>query len=272
MSFAQAVCGRLSTCDAPLVAVVYGDAQACVAQNTASCMHTLQTRDTSGTPAGIALCADAMKTLECGALLDHTPPPACQLAKGPRADGAACTLDAQCASTRCKWLATSPCGTCAAPAQREEACLANSDCAPALVCTQDGFCRAPSLANAACDATRPCAHPLSCAAGRCVAAITQGATCSSSADACDRYAGLVCDPTSHCSPWTTAKTGERCRDPLRGELVCTAGASCSDGPSAICQGPLAEGGACNPSTGPKCHAPALCVQGRCTVPNDEACR
>jgi hypothetical protein len=275
MYFAHTLCMRLRNCSPRLVDAVYGEVQACTDRTTAACLFGITTPDAVSSGAGIRGCTDAITDLACSGLLENGMPDICQLAPGARVDGTPCGSDAQCMSTRCARAAASDdCGLCAALADAEQACVANTDCKRGLTCSADGRCRAPAPAGAACDAMHVCQYPLNCIQGRCAPGLMSGEACTATEDHCGVYAGLACAPSGKCEAWTNAAVGAACGYTDRGWAACTASASCSAAVSGgVCRAALPDGAACSAagSDALPCLAPARCVRGTCTFAAATVC-
>ena len=272
--FAQTLCERLGVCAPALVTRVYGDSIGCVSRNNLGCLTRQRTPDVISSAAGLSACTQQLSSLECGALLDNALPAVCQLAPGARANGRACSDDAQCASTRC---ARARCRVRrVSGARRRRAAVSSWQrlCA-GLVCTSDLLCRRPAGLDASCDARHPCAFPLTCAALRCSAPLALGSACEPASDRCDRYAGLACDTQSaRCRSWLQAPPGQACGYTGAGWAECSASGSCRTAPGAsagLCEGPLPDGASCVEGTTSGCLTPARCVAGMCRLPAPEDC-
>jgi hypothetical protein len=168
--YAIGTCQTYARC-APTLVESYGSMDGCQAALTDACTYNLQQPDVLGSGAGAAACGTLMTQLDCNDLLNNELPGGCQAPAGRRGDGAACTVGAQCASTRCQRdtpAATS--GTCAEPALLAQPCFALTDCAQGLICGTQGRCIALAQAGQACGDTQPCRAPWLCLNGLCAAA------------------------------------------------------------------------------------------------------
>jgi hypothetical protein len=265
--FADMLCTKLASCSASLVQSIYGELSICAARNAASCRASLQPTAGTAASAAIAGCTHALDTVRCDELLDHALPAACQLAPGPRAEGAPCNSAAQCASTRCTYSPGVACGVCAPLAALGGACAADSDCPSGAICG-GGMCRVPGPTEAPCDSAQRCAYPGVCAAGRCVAAIGFGSPCSFTEDRCDRNAGLFCGVSGTCEAWLNSASGGACNQTAAGWAACSGGSSCI---ANRCEGPLPDGSPCVPDQAPFCLAPAQCLGGVCALASAVSC-
>jgi hypothetical protein len=272
--FARAMCARLEACSTFLVVGSYGSADACIARTASTCVDGLALPDSAATAFGIAGCAAALSGVSCNALFENALPEACSLVAGARVDGAACVVDAQCASTRCARTAGSTrCGSCAARASNEGQCVANTDCERGLICASDNKCRTPAAPGASCDTTHPCGLPWVCSAGTCQPALELGAACDPTADRCDPYAALSCDyNTQHCAGWARSAAGQACGYTAQGLLACVGSATCqlADEWQGTCRAPAADGGACQTDDA-SCLAPAQCRDGVCVLGSGGDC-
>jgi hypothetical protein len=267
LGFADTLCTKLASCSAARVRSVYGELDVCTARTAASCLASLGGAEGTAASAAIAGCTFALDSGGCDALLDHALPDACQLAPGPRADGATCNSAAQCASTRCAYVVDALCGVCTPLAALGAACTSDGDCPSGAICG-GGACRVPSPTGAACDAAQRCAYPGVCAAPGCVAAIGLGEPCSLSDDRCDRQAGLFCGAAGRCEPWLNSQPGEACDQTPAGWAACSGGSSCI---ANRCEGPIPDGSPCVPDQAPFCLAPAQCLGSVCTLASAVSC-
>jgi hypothetical protein len=265
--FGDMLCTKLADCSPSTVRSIYGDLGVCAARNAESCRAGRQAVEGTVASAAIAGCTHALDSVRCDALLGHALPAACQLAKGPRADGAACNSPAQCASTRCAYVPGATCGVCTPLAGLGGVCATDGDCGFGEVCAAGG-CSVPGVVEAPCDPVHPCARPWVCAAGICSSSLGLGEPCSFAADRCDRDAGLFCGTSSRCEPWLNHRAGEGCNQTPAGWAACSGGSSCIGD---RCEGPLPDGSPCVSDRAPFCLAPAQCLGGVCALSSAVSC-
>ena len=295
-ALATARCQKLDACTGGLYTHEhFGDLATCVTREARSCTAALAAADTSATPASFEGCAAAIPASACADLFGGTNIQACLAAPGARADGTACSFNAQCKSTWCSVAQGVACGTCAERPAGGAPCRIEADCGGrGLFCAKSNTCALPVAASGVCDDSHPCGVGLSCVgqrkaqAGTCVAlAQTVGAACDTRREtgpACQGNRGLYCTNDGVCAADTLAAAGALCGKLLDGdagaddagdggdagikgrpftEAICVGGAAC-DPASAIrgtCAAPAADGAACDRENGPPCLAPARCVTG-----------
>jgi hypothetical protein len=155
-------------------------------------------------------CVDATAVQSCDRTADdvRSPPEACsRMFGGTLAGGAACSIDAECASGTCEMPVTCPeigccvgsCRAAQAPGGAGATCARSRDCAGGLICAQDRTCRAPARAGEDCRADGECAaglaciNPLSTMPGTCRALPHVGQPCPYGSCADE---GLRCDNVS----------------------------------------------------------------------------
>lgn len=166
-AYALGTCQSYARCSPQLIAA-YGSLEACQDQLAGSCTHSLQQPDVLGTGAGAEACGVSMSGLDCGALWNGQLPLECLPGSGRRGDGAACSVGAQCASTRCrKVVPESATGSCEEPSGLGQACLGFGDCSPTLICGPSQTCIWLARAGQPCSELQPCEAPLYCNEGVC---------------------------------------------------------------------------------------------------------
>jgi hypothetical protein len=230
-----------------------------------SCVARLELPGTSLTAASLEACAAAADATPCDATLR---PAACIVSPGARADGAACSDDAQCRSTRCaRRFGTAPdggpatvpaCGTCSPAGAAGEPCAAGvgDGCADGTRCVASHGARVCTAVTAVgqgepCDdLARVCAAGLTCdsARARCVRAVPHGDTGASQIVVAWAEPGAVCGDSSPC-------------------LV-----GACPGSSGVCPRVLPDGAACvafDPAT--TCGLSSACMDGRCAVEYSVPC-
>jgi hypothetical protein len=293
---AKARCQRIDACTNGLgVAARYADEATCEVRQKDACVKALAAPETANTPTNVAECADDLKVTTCTDLLDGNPYGACIPPAGPREDGAACGVSAQCKSTFCAIAPGAACGTCAELPKEGDSCV-DFGCPRGMFCAGIAkVCRHWAAAGAECDhVDHPCDRGLSCVgatnstSGTCQpAAQSPGVACDpklATGSGCDRNVGLYCDATSKtCVEAKWAKAGEPCGVTAAGEYTaCLAGARCETAQGSkvgTCAAATADGAACDSIKGVDCVAPAKCVgsavdggvAGTCTLVDPASC-
>ena len=266
----------------------YGDLAACEARQKEECLLRLEAPGTSLDVAQLVDCAGALPTFACADFLNAELPSACGPKPGAVADGGACAVGAQCASTYCMSPSDQACGTCAPAPKAGDSCADDTGCGAGagLRCAPtSGLCVVPGQVGAACVEDQECRNELSCVVptagmpGTCqTAGAAVGAACDAQAKTapdCDRNQGLRCN-AGQCAAVTFAGNGEACGGTIG--AVCEANGNCL-GASGMktCIAAVADGVACDREAGPPCEAPAHCygdgtsTAGVCGLPAAAAC-
>jgi hypothetical protein len=178
----------------------YGSKATCVARQTLNCTNALNAPQNANNPTQVGMCVVALVGTSCTDFFDNEPPAACTPA-GPRAAGASCTFNGQCASAHCNGTKGSVCGTCGdAPANGAD--CSGSTCANGDRCVGATTTCQPIVASGGtCDTGHPCDRGYSCVGentktmtpGTCgAAATTIGAPCGGTMPGCDGTRGLYC--------------------------------------------------------------------------------
>ncbi len=255
--YAYAYCGHLQTCSPTALETRFGNAKACEAIEEAQCTNAATAPSSSFTLGGKAACTQALADWDCSDFLHSAnAPPACQTAPGPLAEGAVCSVAAQCQTGFCGVPAGSGCGTCL-PVPQAGASCAVIQCPNGLLCTGTPLiCTAYVGAGVACSSTVPCNTGLSCVGGTCQPAVTvAGAPCVFDGAGCDFFSGLACNAQSAtCQTARLEGPGDACGVVENQNASCIMG-SC---PRGACVADVPPGGACN-LTGPECLSPSHCV-------------
>jgi hypothetical protein len=273
---ANDLCSKLQSCYPFLIQYDYGDMAACATANAQTCPDSVQANGSTTTGSDVEACAQAYASASCTALASNQPPSACQL-HGTLSAGQACGSDLQCSGqSYCNIPAGQACGVCAAQGAAGATCKsADSACQAGLVCTGSGTktCALPGAQGATCDTTHPCQAALSCVNGTCAAGLAAGEKCSTTAQNCDLTQGLICNAQSVCAKITLASPGSTCGLVSGSYVLCSGGASCVTGQNGMgtCSASAANGQACGADAG-ACMAPAVCVNGLCTVPDATSCK
>ena len=205
------------------------DGQRCVARHAA------------GEPCDDGVCVDG---LVCGPAATCAP---------PAEDGVACTIDAHCASGRCRE------GLCA-PLPTTGACHLDR-CGPGARCDDEGQC-VPGALGDSCRDRRGCDAAHTCTDGLCRARLAPGEVCTAAfADECVDGAACNLNPTGgpfRCrSVRDRAALGERCEQALCDEGQCAAGREGEERCQALTFG-LRRGDSCTPAALLTCSYPLMC--------------
>lgn len=227
-------------------------------------------------------CVEALAAQSCDRTAPdaRTDPGVCAgMFSGTLAGGAACSIDAECASATCEMPDDCPaigccvgsCRAAQAPGGSGTACAKASDCASGLVCAANRSCRAPAPAGADCAADRECAtglgciNPLptmpgtcralphrdeDCPYGRCA---DEGLRCDPASGRCVALGlpGAPCSGAGDCSPYLECDAGGKtcrafpqlgmpCRAGCGGEAFCAR----NEAPTGICAAPQPNGSPC----------------------------
>jgi hypothetical protein len=245
---AAALCAKLESCSAFALGVTYGGVAKCKERFALGCIPTLSASGTSATPTKTAACAAALGSVACGDVLAGNLGASCNPTPGMLATGAACSEDAQCASTFCARAPSSACGTCSAVTAVGNACV-NESCSRGLVCPNG--------------------------AAKCIAPVrgAVGASCTTQ-EGCDLANAVGCNTsTKKCIALSLSTAGGACG--LNGNTfgVCPASGVCTSVFSGKCTSAAADGAACSDSDmGPHCVAPARCIGGTCKVTDPATCK
>jgi len=226
-------------------------------------------------------CVDATAAQSCDLTAPEAraAPAACsRMLAGTLAGGAACAIDAECASGTCEPATCPEIGCCVGacrpvqpPGAAGTACAKSSECAPALVCASDRTCRELASSGQDCASDRECAaglgciNPLSTMPGTCRALPHRGEDCpylrcADEGLRCDEATrrcvalglpGAACSGPGECSPYLECDPdAQRCREFPQLGMPCRAGcggeAFClRDGaPTGTCAAPQPDGSPC----------------------------
>lgn len=281
----KALCDQYEKCLPLLITIGYGDAAKCPGRVEPNCPSYFDAPKTSSRPEKVDACAAAIAGLSCDKL-SQMPPSACVPDPGGLDDDASCIDDAQCKSTWCAKADNQICGKCAKLSTAGSACVstgtkddgsADVKCSRGFTCGSAG-CAKPGLLGDTCNDSAPCSLGLACFMGKCAQAGKPGSKCDpmgTTQPACDILQGAYCNPaTSVCAAFGVAKPGESCGLVGSEYKICAAGGKCSASGLAMgtCIAPAADGATCDSKAGPGCAAPALCVAGKCTLPDPNACK
>jgi hypothetical protein len=147
--------------------------------------------------------------------------------------------------------------------------------------TVSATCQPLGKTGDSCESRIDCETGLVCSAGKCAAALAEGASCT--LDECGK--GLGCNPdTKKCAAQVLAKIGEDCDEIYR---VCETGVCSGLGSTSTgsgngapptttitpgkCVTPIPDGGECT-KDGPPCDTFANCVNGKCVLEDPSTCK
>lgn len=233
---AKEVCRGFGTCDDFYLGRWYADRAACEAGEQQICERDVDVPGVVDGRKQIEACTEFLRPRSCpgGATALFCGP---RIQRGTLADGSSCIYDEQCEGGLCTLKSDTSdgiivpgCGRCARRAELSDPCSDASDRCDVVSTTL----RSSGLV---CDVT----------AGRCVARLPAGATCTF-ADACDTGLGCMdgkCTPTLAGSRFRLLPSGAPCN--VEPNTFCSGGEWCKrtsgSGPG-VCTPPFAEGEGC----------------------------
>ncbi len=272
-SVATAACNKLEQCSAFAIKAAYGDAATCVKRLEMGCTASTTAPGAKVTAAQFGACADAYSKVDCTKLTGGMFLPDACTVPGSLANGKACGSADQCQSGYCS-SSTGICGTCGDRAAAGKACTSSDGCQSGLVCNSKSVCAQPVAAGGQCSDVRDCDAGLVCASGTCSQPVAVGKACTGSD--CDQLAGAFCNPqTKVCASISVADAGQPCGIVNNTFVGCGAAGHCTipqGQTKGTCQAAAADGASCDPQNGPTCMAPAICVNGKCTLPDPSSCK
>lgn len=273
-----------------------------------ACASSLSLPGTGLTPAGISVCANAVRNASC--TLDSDDLPQCDFPNGTLADGAACNSGEQCKSGACTKMSSgtgsSACGVCAARVAIGGDCSTNPRCVEDATCSSTSKTCVAMIRNGvggSCDGAKYeyCQSGLYCESATkiCKERLPAGAACTSSTPC---QSGLTCNATSKtCVAPTSVGEGQTCGgttfircasglacEPTSSKCVkitwvaplgdCSAfGSQCEHGSCSSttkkCPALIADGQPCTSdrATG-VCNDFASCIDGKCQLPGTTVCK
>jgi len=279
VAYADARCGVIEDCYA-VADLIYPDGIECRDRMKLECEGDFDLPDAVTTPEWVTTCAAAWTSNGCAGAFDS--PAECIPPPGARDNGVACENHSQCANGWCEIADNEGCGVCAEPRGEGATCAgAERACAHGFICgEQDGLCHQARRVGEACSDVEPCwidgyCNPIS---NQCEALRVEGQDCGVTIGACSQTAGLYCKESyGVCALFDWAmNAGDRClaeASPTE-HLVCAGDMFCSGADDAMtCTAAPGIGDACDASqpVAGHCPEPALCVDGKCTLPADIAC-
>jgi hypothetical protein len=291
------------------VEVTYGDLPTCIARTAQTCIDNLHVTDTGSTTDHVEQCAQTLPAESCSNFYDNDPTARCEQQAGPGDIGSSCASIAQCSTAFCATPAHQICGTCQPLPLAGATCASAGDCGHGLVCAippamslSMGVCP-PAPTTGTCAAVvgdgmpcltgaNPCIEgemcfrdaPATGVMGTCMPVAELGAACDNArqtAPSCASH-GLSCNAGT-CQPTLLAQTGEGCGTVAGRSTACANGGLCVRPThcttTGTCVAPAADGGPCSidPTTGPPCLSPAICVvgsdgvTGTCELANPASC-
>jgi hypothetical protein len=280
-TYVGAYCSQLDKCSPIYLQLLFKDAAECEAKLVPVCVKSLGLSDTAKTPEFTAGCGEAIATLDCSSFLGRKVPSACNPPPGPRAEGAICGEDGQCATGYCATALDEACGTCANRAAADQDCTRDDDCLFGLICSKEQKCTPYVGKDGDCDDNHPCEPGLSCkglVGGTCTDPAGPGKACDTQQVAlpgCDLNAGYFCNYITHvCQQADLVHAGDPCGVVNSGYALCTQSSMCKlgGGMSGTCLAPAADGEACDLTDGPYCTLPSRCVGNICTAPDPQGCK
>jgi hypothetical protein len=250
----------------------WGDLSICKERRKIRCDVRINAPGSNATLGQISTCVAALKKYTCDDYANQAAFRAlCDAPPGNLANGAPCSVGAQCRGEGCFPPDNSLCGVCTTLSPLGAPC--NASCQPSLQCSS-GTCVAFLQNGDACRVAGPlCAFGLACIGintgqGKCGKRLSLGAPCDPNAFECNDSEGLTCNrSTSKCQldPGLPA-AGAPC---LSGQF-CRADSWCNMGQ---CEPKRREGEPCGNFAGaPACLQPATCIGTTCALPSPTGCQ
>ncbi|HEY2514368.1 MAG TPA: hypothetical protein VGI39_26060 [Polyangiaceae bacterium] len=311
----KASCSYQSKCNPIQFEQDYGsDVGKCSAAVASECAAATSVKGTGFTPSYVEGYANALGGLECGVTKSPSAfnPPKGTLSNGAQCSsdsqcvGGLCLGAGADGGVNADGGAVVTCGTCTQqPPQAQAPCAEDSDCPGNQVCTNGlledgGFgreCRAllasgspcatsystvypgsptpaPSLPTGECEGTLQCVTTDGGTVGACQPLAAAGASCQQYFQEC--AAGLLCDPSGHCSAPQYLPLGSSCSSAFSPSPASDAGVSyCAGGDcvrdlcvafaaiGSACSGDLVSSGPSYASSLPRCGPGGRCANGTC---------
>jgi hypothetical protein len=266
-NWATQLCDRLNACSPFALQLEYGNVTQCVTRNEPVCLNALRAPGTGATPATVGSCSQLYATTSCYDMTVAKPPQGCTVA-GALPAGAPCGDSSQCSGPNgyCRIADQQTCGVCATLASAGENCTSIRDCEYGLDCLLT--CHSTGQLGAPCDGqTTFCTGSLVCGpSGTCTEPVELGGSCAGQGSVCDGDRGLSCDSkTQVCVEGIALPLGAQCAMP---PMDCANG-TC--GPKGTCVPNVADGAACDDTSGLSCSTPAVCINGSCVFPDASEC-
>ncbi len=266
-AFLGATCDQVARCAPAIFDAFEGDREACIASRLDDC--TKQYLPGARVEAeDVATCASTFANWTCEAAIRvvMAQDDACLRVPGERADGEACDVGPQCASTYCAHDSAANCGVCV-PAPIAGGSCGDGTCPPGMACGLGGCVPLHDIGEP-CGQTARCFADLQCSVSKtCEPTFALGA-------ACDAFAALnPCGFGNFCNEKTFVCERQRigtstCGRTADGGLVmCAAGTTCKlSGAAGTCIAVPGECESCAQSVrGPNCAIGLVCEAGICVA-------
>jgi hypothetical protein len=292
--YADAICNRYSQCsNGYFISEQYGDLTTCVARYQSTCEARLNLASGQSATQTEA-CAQDLPSESCENLYGNNLAEVCRAPDGGGANGAVCTINAQCQTAYCAIPKDGLCGTCAAPPAAGDDCSVLV-CGPGLTCLRETMTCGFQSASGSCLVEGDCQFGFACLdpygdGGVCVVAGDAGTPCDVeklSGPACPGRLGLYCQRVPPdggvCALLGLGDAGDACGNVQGVGTVCVQSGICQkpspDAGEGTCLGYASDGTACDSDGGPDCLPLAKCVPssdagtaGTCQEPAKVACQ
>jgi hypothetical protein len=267
-AYSQAHCAMYAACTPGWLSLSYGTTDECTNRMVLNHRWLAQLPGRGWDATSYIACASVIGSINCTDYTNGDYPAAC-VVNGTLANGAACNVDAQCASMTCSATGTS-CGICVAAPLEGGDCIAGS-CGPSLTCSDNDTCERPRNLGEDCTGNMPCKGNMDCYQSKCVLPQTV------SGAACDTDVNLFCDGSSRYTCYTSTSTcvfvnkyadpGSSCgvNSSTSIATLCARGACNS---STTCVARAADHASCDTSLDKYCEWPAFCSDNVCILSSD----
>jgi len=265
-AWATARCNKSDQCNKMVIVTQSLTVARCIERRKIACLGMAAAPGSGFSAAAVEACAKGI-ALETCIQASHGPHPKECTQTGSLDEGAPCGFGEQCKSGNCTLAGGADCQKCGKPFLPLGATCSGFECEPGLQCVSSKCVRA-SDTGGPCSVDQPCWIGARCVGSTCVANVSKGASCDTLA--CDSNQLLKCDPTTKtCVDVTFAKPGEACgTNPCNGDGTCKMDDA---GTTGICIARVADGAACDSSTG-SCFPAAACIAGKCTPFDATTCK
>lgn len=290
--YASASCNLLSSCsDGYAIPQEFGDLATCISRYQSNCDARLALPSAQSATQTEA-CAQALPMESCSDYYANNLPEVCRPPDGGVANGAVCTLSAQCQTAYCAIPKEQICGTCAASPGAGDDC-SSLPCGPGLVCLHTTMtCGLQGGPGDGCLVEGDCRYGFACLdpfedGGSCVPSGTLGGPCDpthSTGVACPGRFGLYCAPIADggaCTALAGTTDGQPCGGVGGVATICQQSGICQKPPDAgqgLCLAHAEDGDPCDSVGGPLCLPLSRCVPssdagtvGVCEAPAAVAC-
>lgn len=247
---AAAVCTNYFNCYPVFALIEHGSIETCVPRYTEYYKNMSRLDGVAWLPEEMSACADVLDQPDCGSAFA----PACSL-PGEKDVGEACSISAECKSSRCVGASSSTCGKCEAVRVQGQPCASkDNDCAWGLVCNSSTHtCEPYRIEGESCSDHGDCYGTLVCLGEKCSKPLGDGEYCGTFG-VCDLDQSLACFSDQKCGKFDIVGVGESCAQAICEYGTVCAGQKCTPRPL--------EGQSC--ATLP-CISPARCVNGLCSL-------